>query len=556
MLFQNTSDDIVVREILSLRRRSSNIKRPEFSTSVVTPVSIETCEPDLQASAKILDINTITMSVQVGHPELFQPGDGVMVLQQRSHETLLSKAKVLEITDQGQIYLGGIAPYNLTVVRPEDLLVKEADVASIVLSYVDTEIPQYSKRDLEQLREDMRDDVITPPSHSLTRMPGETPHGVSVRHFPLPNSPVPMGQIVLPIGAEDGVNISAHAAGWMLRRVVDEDLAFQRRWKHWADMESVAGLPSGQSIPFCQFGEPDPGTLERLQLCLNFIDEDWWRSPQKSRDAVELFFDWLLWSLGHPSVPEFPEALRHDRAHDFMIQVFSPGRLILYPADYFGALLGLGNYHDLISTKSAARLMKSIFPGRRNDYRDTLLLDPECGSGAVMLAASNYTYQYQAVTSDRLLAKATILNAYFYVPWCIFPFAWMPTPDPTTTLTTALTLMSHNGIDPHYFDQVQLVDGHDQYLPVALVEPRTVNQLAEWFNQQALSSAQPFELPGVMLTERMDAGSDPLGLPSSPLGLPSSPLGLPPSPLEMPPFQLPGLPSPGGDRLLPPSSDL
>ena len=187
-----------------------------------------------------------------------------------------------------------------------------------------------------------------------------------------------------------------------------------------------------------------------------------------------------------------------------------------------------------------------------------------------MLAASNYTYQYQAVTNYTLLAKATILNAYFYVPWCLFPFTWMPTPDPTATLTTALTLMAHNGIDPHYFDQVQLVDGYDQYLPVALVESRPVNQLADWFSQQALSSGQPFELPDVMPTERMGAGSNPLGLPPSPLGMPPFqlpglplPLGIPPSqlpglplPLGIPPSQLPGLPPSGGDRLLPPSSDL
>lgn len=541
MLFQNSPDDLFVREILNLRQRSSGVTRPTFFTNTITPVSIETREPDLQASAKIEDVNPTTLSVRVDHPELFQPDNGVLVLQQRSHETLVSKAKVLEITDKGRIYLGGISVNHLVAVCEGDLLVKEAEVPSIVLSYVETEIPQYSRQEIKDLRDDLRDDVIEPPSYSLVRMPGQTPYGVSTRHFPLPDSPVPMGQIVLPIGPEDGANIKAHQPGWMLRRIIAEDRAFQGRWQHWQEMQDVTELPRGQDIPYRQFEEPDPGTLERIKICLTLIHADWERSPQIGRETIEIFFDWLLWSLGHPSAPEFPIALRHSRAHDFLIQVFSVGRLILYPADYFGVLLELANYPNAALNKSDTRLVKSIFPGRRNDYRDMLLLDPQCDGGALMLAASNYTYQYQAVTHDPLLAKATILSAYFYVPWCIFPFSWLSTPDPTSTLTTTLMVMRQRGVDPHYFAQVQLVADYQRFLPVALVEPRTVNDLAAWLNDRQIAPGQPFELPGVMPTKRMEGGGDPLELPGSPLPLPS---------------RLPGLPSPGGDRLLPPSSDL
>ncbi len=543
MLFQNSPDDLFVWEILNLRQRNSGVIQPTFFTNTITPVSIETREPDLQVSAKIEDVNRMTLSVQVDHPELFQPNDDVMVLQRRSHETLVGKAKVLEITDKGWIYLGGIGMEHLIAVQPDDLLVKEAEIPSIVLSYVETEIPQYSRQEVKELRDDLRDDVINPPSYNIVRMPGHTPRGVSARHFPLPDSPVPMGQIVLPIGPEDGANIKAHQPGWMLRRIIAEDRAFQGRWQHWQQMQNVTELPRGQDIPYRQFEEPDPNTLERIKICLTLIHADWERSPQIGRETIEIFFDWLLWSLGHPSVPEFPVALRHSRAHDFLIQVFSVGRFILYPADYFGALLELTNYPDAALSKSDTRLLKSIFPGRRNDYRDMLLLDPQCGGGALMLAASNYTYQYQAVTGDPLIAKATILSAYFYVPWVIFPFSWLDTPDPTTTLTTTLMVMRQRGVDPQYFSQVQLVADYQRFLPVALVEPRIVNDLAGWLNDRQLPPAQSFELPGVMPTKRMEGGSDPLGLPGSPLPLP-------------PPSRLPGLPSPGGDRLLPPSSDL
>lgn len=536
MLFHNPPEDPFVREILALRRRSSAIARPKLFNKKLAPVSIETREPDLQVFSKIRDTNPMTLSVRVGDPTQFQIGDGVMLLQNRSHETLAANLTVLDIQGE-RLYLGGITTHQIALTQPGDLVVKAAETPSIVLSYVDSEIPQYGKEEIQEIREAYRDLPIEPPDPRFVRTPGRLPFGIHTRHFPLPDSPVPMGEIVLPIGPEQGAtHLRPHQSGWMLGRILEEDLAFQRRWRHWADLQDCTDLPRGQDIPYCQFGEPDEGTLERMILCLNFINPGWRDAPLS---AIALLFDWLLWSLGHPSVPEFPATLQRSRAHDLMMQVFSPGRLILYPADYFGALLAIAQYPEVLSTKAASRTMKSIFPGRRNDYRDLLLLDPQCSSGAMMLAASNYTYQYQAVTTDPLMAKATILNAYFYVPWCIFPFDWMPSPEPTTTLTTSLMVMRQRGIDPRYFDRVQLVPQYESYVPVALVELRRVNEIAEWLSQQPAlpEKLEPYGLP--------DAQADPRSLPGDLLpGLsPSGPPQLPTStPNLLPPAQNPSEP--------------
>lgn len=524
MLFHNAPDDPFVREILALRSRRSAITRPEFLTEITTPITIETREPDLQSYAKILEINLTTLSVQVDHPEMFQAGDRVMLLQRQSHEILVPHVTVLEVLGRW-IYLDGVDPYRLSIVDLEDLLVREAEAPSIILSYGSRKIPQLTKSEIEQMREKLRDDPIEPPHPNLVRSPGQMPFGVMAQHFPLPDSPIPAGIVMLPIGAADGVSIKPHQHGWMLNRLVSEDMAFQRRWRHWADLQDSTELPRGRDIPFCRFDDPDENTLERILLCLSMIDPDWQRSPLK---AIELFFDWLLWSLGHPSVPQFPPALHH--AHNIMIQVFSPGRLILYPADYFGALLAIAKSPGLLSTKTATRLVKSIFPGRRNDYRDLLLLDPQCSSGALMLAASNYTYQYQAVTDNSLMAKATILNAYFYVPWAIFPFDWLPAPDATTTLTTALMVMRQQGIDPRYFDRVQLAPQSTSYLPVALVEPRPINAIAEWLSQQPDQFAAPQRYES--LAEELPALELPPAPPlfNSPAFPTSDPNLLPPAP--------------------------
>ena len=113
-------------------------------------------------------------------------------------------------------------------------------------------------------------------------------------------------------------------------------------------------------------------------------------------------------------MPFFPDELRNSRAHDYMVQVFDASLFMLFPSDYLGELIDQvlnGSSRDrLISMSSAVNTIKSIFPGRKNDYRSEWLVEPECGSGRYMLAASNHTYEYQGMSSAPMLAKAAILH--------------------------------------------------------------------------------------------------------------------------------------------------
>lgn len=170
-----------------------------------------------------------------------------------------------------------------------------------------------------------------------------------------------------------------------------------------------------------------PRAQEILEHWLDQIDYRWRNNETIRQQAAHYLMRYLLWSLGHCSEPVKPFDHFDGRVHDRLSQVVPHElrQLFLYPAAHFSSYLlrEILGYRTLLQNR-ANSLVKSIFLGRRNDYRESPLVLPEV-DGSVVLAASNHTYEIHGLSTDPWRARAALLDAYLFAPWFVFPFKWM-----------------------------------------------------------------------------------------------------------------------------------
>ena len=278
-------------------------------------------------------------------------------------------------------------------------------------------------------------------------------------------------------------------AGWLLQPLLLDEVPNNGRWYYWNQARTQGRLPK-TPIPQIHFqDQPHPRSAEHLRYCLHQIDPHWSDNPVSKWRAIHYFFDWLLWSLGHPSVPNLPPDRWDGRVHDRFYQVFDASWLLMRPYDYFGHLLkqASGSRPTIpkqIPMTAAKQLAEQLFPNaftrksdkpkgfqhRCRDYRTQLLIDPETGSGRILLAASNVCLGLIGTNTHPLLSKAALLNCYFYIPWRIFP---LPIALDTNSAAAqrhyksrAFTLARHKGIGLDYFERTEPAPNASDFLPI------------------------------------------------------------------------------------------
>lgn len=233
--------------------------------------------------------------------------------------------------------------------------------------------------------------------------------------------------------------------GWLLHYCFIHENIWSGRWRYWEETQTYGKLLNAP-IPQIEWeSEPHRRTIQHLNHCLDTISPTWRDTVEEKRRTIDYFFDWLLWGLGHALQPAFPLDHWGGRTHDKLLQVFCPSWLVMAPHDYFGWLLEQ-HAADLdippqISMAEALAVVETIFPdgwtqrsngkggfakGRaKRDYRRQILVDPETGSGRVLLAGSNYSLVGIGYNTNARLSKAALINAYLFIPWAVYPFPFL-----------------------------------------------------------------------------------------------------------------------------------
>lgn len=246
--------------------------------------------------------------------------------------------------------------------------------------------------------------------------------------------------------------------GYLIDLLISQDYNIWGRWRHWQNLYLKGSIDQTDAIPWIPFCDPPEYASDVMEFFLDQVSPLWRRDAAQRRYVVEFFLRYMLWAFGHHAQPTQPLDVWDGRAHDRLSYVLPRylRRLLLFPAGHFSLLV-----QDLLNIKMlpqgrANTLVKSIFPGRRNDYRESLLVMPEpCGT--VAIAASNHTYEIHAISTDPWRAIATLLDCYLFAPWVVFPFRWIGEADPYGNILDIIArtqqVMEGQRVDRHFFRQ-------------------------------------------------------------------------------------------------------
>lgn len=221
------------------------------------------------------------------------------------------------------------------------------------------------------------------------------------------------------------------------------------RWSYWSNTLLDADQQKPGPIPTVKFGRPNPDTIKNITQTLKIAEQ---AGVRHSR-AFEAWVVWVLHGLGcsgviDPDAPDQKNFLDHDtpdlipdlkyagitpKILDGWYETFNLGLMIQYPADYCAYFAQGGANKDynpytgsgfFATPIEVSKLLCDIQFGTmdRAEARRQKVHDPCCGTGSMLLAASNHSLRLSGIDINRFMVLCTILQGYLYAPWMV----WWP----------------------------------------------------------------------------------------------------------------------------------
>ena len=218
---------------------------------------------------------------------------------------------------------------------------------------------------------------------------------------------------------ETDIRITKHRPGWLLPYLLGLDDMFYGRWEYWLNAVLWDNVPMSQ-IPRIQFQSPSifPGKEVRKNLdqCIGF-------GENSMSNVLEKFIDWILWGLNYRKIT-FPDI--DEKTDDFWFRTFNLGLFYKEPADHMADIAAdhrVGKGAGFFATPCSVVEMMTMmtFGGEpTHEHKTKSVMDPCCGTGGMLLHASNYSLNLYGNDIHPLLCKMAILNGYIYVPWLVY----------------------------------------------------------------------------------------------------------------------------------------
>lgn len=214
------------------------------------------------------------------------------------------------------------------------------------------------------------------------------------------------------------VKSTRNRRGWLIKYLVGLDQLFYKRWQYWTRICQSDTLDN-EPIPLIKFqcasAYPQRQVAKNLRQCLDY-------APGLSH-PLEALIDWILWGFNQGA--DFPAV--DEQTDDYWYRTFNLGLFYLEPADHFGELaaeyLGRQNSLGYYATPAAVvELLVSMTLGNEPSLKQRTMsvCDPCCGTGGMLLYASNYSLNLYGVDISSLLTKIASVNGFIYVPWLVF----------------------------------------------------------------------------------------------------------------------------------------
>jgi N-6 DNA methylase len=207
--------------------------------------------------------------------------------------------------------------------------------------------------------------------------------------------------------------------GWLFPYLVSLDLMFYKRWDYWLKVCKSNRVPD-DPIPYIKFQPiheyPKKEVQKNLKDCLK-------EATYQLSHPLDSFVDWILWGFNYGK--EFPVGVT-DKIDDYWYRTFNLGLFYREPADHWPDLamdvMGRNNPLGFFATPGAVvdMMVQMNFGGKpENHHKLKSVLDPCCGTGGMLLYASNYSLNLYGQDISKLLTKMAIVNAFIYMPWMV-----------------------------------------------------------------------------------------------------------------------------------------
>lgn len=207
--------------------------------------------------------------------------------------------------------------------------------------------------------------------------------------------------------------------GWLIPYLLGLDEMFYGRWDYWIRALDKDRIPE-DPIPKISFEPvmtyPGHSVLKNLNDCINY-------ASHSHSNVIEKFVDWLLWGFNYKGV-SFPGI--NEKTDDYWYRTFNLGLFYQEPADYMAELaqnhnIGVGAGFFATPMSVVEMMVKmTMEDDPRPFHKAKSVLDPCCGTGGMLLYASNYSLNLYGNDINPLLCKMAMVNAFIYVPWMVY----------------------------------------------------------------------------------------------------------------------------------------
>ena len=207
--------------------------------------------------------------------------------------------------------------------------------------------------------------------------------------------------------------------GWLIPYMLKLDEIFFGRWEYWLKIIKENKIPDGpipQILLKAAEEYRERSVQKNIKACLD-------RGLGELSSSLEVFIDWIAWGLGMGN--EFPKVTAE--LDDFWYRTFNLGLFYKEPADHWGMVameaMGKSNRNGFFPTPgSMAKMMTEMtFSGISPDkLKKASVIDPCCGTGIMLLYASNHSLNLYGNDISPLLVKMAKINAFIYVPWLAY----------------------------------------------------------------------------------------------------------------------------------------
>lgn len=204
------------------------------------------------------------------------------------------------------------------------------------------------------------------------------------------------------------------------------------RWGYYFKIHEIGLVPNGiPRLSFCH--APDRATLRALERWIRLIEES-----SSVTLSFHLIVDWMAWALG---VADNQPKLEYS-IQEKLYRAVNMEPWLLHPYDYFGEMLaeqrsrgwnssGFFPTPHPVCDMMVQMTVEGPETTNGNDPRTRSVMDPCCGTGRMLLHASNYSLNLYGMDIDPLVLTITKINGALYCPWLAFPL-------PTNILKTTL----------------------------------------------------------------------------------------------------------------------